>query len=170
MGDRARPDRLRVLGLTDTMLLWGSLGVSLLVIVLGGLLVPALSLPQALLAIVVGGIVRGAMLGVAGLIEADGRVPTMVLLRAPLGRVGSYGATALNAAQCLGWSVFELIVIATAAGARSPTSCSASRRRGCGRSSSARSPSGSPGWAPSASCAACCVASPSGSCSRRSST
>ena len=113
------PDRLRVLGLVDTTLLWGSLGVSLLVIVLGALLVPALSLPQALLAILVGGLIGNAMLGVAGLIGADGRVPTMVLLRAPLGRVGSYGATALNAAQCLGWAVFELIVIATAAAALS---------------------------------------------------
>jgi NCS1 family nucleobase:cation symporter-1 len=113
------PDRLRVLGLGDTMLLWGSLGVSLLVIVLGALLVPALSLPQALLAIVVGGVIGNAMLGVAGLIGADGRVPTMVLLRAPLGRVGSYGATAINALQCLGWAIFELIVIATAAGALS---------------------------------------------------
>jgi NCS1 family nucleobase:cation symporter-1 len=113
------PDRLRVLGLADTTLLWGSLGVSLLVIVLGALLVPALSLPQALLAILVGGLIGNAMLGVAGLIGADGRVPTMVLLRAPLGRVGSYGATGLNAAQCLGWAVFELIVIATAAAALS---------------------------------------------------
>src|SRR5204862_1961810 len=42
--------------------------------------------------------------------------PTMVLQRAPLGRRGSYLATALNILQCLGWAVFELIVIATAAG------------------------------------------------------
>src|ERR671919_645957 len=113
------PDRLRVLGLVDTTLLWGSLGVSLLVIVLGALLVPALSFRDALLAIVVGGLIGNAMLGVAGLIGADGRVPTMVLLRAPLGRVGSYGATALNAAQCVGWAIFELIIIATAAAALS---------------------------------------------------
>ena len=52
----------------------------------------------------------------------------MVLQRAPLGHRGSYPPTVLNIAQCLGWSVFELIVIATAA-ARSPSSCSGSRRR-----------------------------------------
>jgi nucleobase:cation symporter-1, NCS1 family len=40
----------------------------------------------------------------------------MVLQRAPLGRRGSYLATALNVFQCLGWAIFELIVIATAAG------------------------------------------------------
>jgi NCS1 family nucleobase:cation symporter-1 len=43
----------------------------------------------------------------------------MVLLRAPLGQRGSYLPTALNILQCLGWSVFELIVIATGASALS---------------------------------------------------
>jgi NCS1 family nucleobase:cation symporter-1 len=56
------------------------------------------------------------MLAVAALIGADARVPTMVLQRAPLGRRGSYLATGLNVLQCLGWAIFELIVIATAAG------------------------------------------------------
>jgi putative hydroxymethylpyrimidine transporter CytX len=56
------------------------------------------------------------MLAVAALIGADARVPTMVLQRAPLGRRGSYLPTALNVLQCLGWAIFELIVIATAAG------------------------------------------------------
>ena len=37
------PPRLRVLGGLDTGLLWGNLGVSLLVIVAGAALVPALS-------------------------------------------------------------------------------------------------------------------------------
>jgi nucleobase:cation symporter-1, NCS1 family len=108
------PDRLRVLGFVDTTLLWTNLGISLLVLVL-----PAyfdLSLQKALLATVVGGLIGNAMLAVAGLIGADGRVPTMVLQRAPLGRRGSYLATVLNVVQCLGWAIFELIVIATAAG------------------------------------------------------
>jgi NCS1 family nucleobase:cation symporter-1 len=43
----------------------------------------------------------------------------MVLLRAPLGRRGSWLPTALNVLQNLGWATFELIVIATAAGALS---------------------------------------------------
>ena len=113
------PERLRLLGTWDTTLLWGNLGVSLLVLVLGALLVPALSLRDALLAILVGGLIGNAMLGVAGMIGADARVPAMVVLRAPLGRLGSYGATALNAAQCIGWAIFELIIIATAAAALS---------------------------------------------------
>ena len=113
------PERLRVLGLVDTGLLWSSLGLSLLVLVAGTYLVPALSLRDALLAIVVGGLIGNAMLGFAGLIGAQARVPAMVLLRAPLGRRGSYLATALNVIQNVGWTVFELIVIATAAAALS---------------------------------------------------
>jgi putative hydroxymethylpyrimidine transporter CytX len=108
------PDRLRVLGPLDTTLLWTNLGISLLVLVL-----PAyfdLSLRDALAATLLGGVIGNAMLAVAALIGADARVPTMVLQRAPLGRRGSYLATALNILQCLGWAIFELIVIATAAG------------------------------------------------------
>jgi putative hydroxymethylpyrimidine transporter CytX len=113
------PDRLRVLGAFDHFLLWCSLGVSLLVIVVGALLVPALSLRDAIVAIVLGGIVGNLMLAAAGLIGADGRVPGMVLMRAPLGRVGSYVPTVLNALQCWGWATFELIIIAAAASALS---------------------------------------------------
>src|SRR3954466_13536881 len=87
------PDRLRVLGLFDTGLLWANLSVSLLVIVAGAILVPALSLPKALLAIVLGAALGNLMLGAAALIGNDAWVPAMVLLRAPLGRRGSYLAT-----------------------------------------------------------------------------
>ncbi|MDX6448520.1 MAG: nucleobase:cation symporter, family [Gaiellaceae bacterium] len=113
------PERLRILGFLDTFLLWGNLSVSLLVIVAGAFLVPALSLGGAFAAILVAGIIGNAMLGVAGMIGADARVPAMVVLRAPLGRRGSLLPTALNVLQCLGWSVFELIIIATAASALS---------------------------------------------------
>src|SRR5436309_5374085 len=108
------PERLRMLGRVDTTLLWTNLGISLLVLVL-----PAyfdLSLKKALLATLVGGVIGNAMLAVAALIGADGRVPTMVLQRAPLGQRGSYLATVLNVIQCPGWAIFELIVTPTAAG------------------------------------------------------
>jgi nucleobase:cation symporter-1, NCS1 family len=113
------PERLRVLGGLDTSLLWGNLGVSLLVLVAAAFLVPALSLPEALVAIVVGALIGNLMLGAAGGIGADARVPAMVLMRAPLGRRGSYLPTGLNVAQCLGWAIFELIIIAAAAAALS---------------------------------------------------
>jgi NCS1 family nucleobase:cation symporter-1 len=115
-----------VLGVFDGFLLWANLSVSLLVIVAGAFLVLpvseyglALSLPVALGAIVAAAIVGNLMLGAGGYIGADARVPTMVLLRAPLGRRGSYLPTGLNILQCLGWSIFELIIIATGASALS---------------------------------------------------
>ena len=126
MGDRDTswgidpvPERLRVLGGLDLGLLWGNLGVSLLVVVAGAILVPALSLPAALVAILVGCVVGNLMLGAAGAIGAQARVPAMVLMRAPLGERGSYLPTAVNVVQCIGWTIFELLVIATAAAALS---------------------------------------------------
>ncbi len=113
------PERLRVLSGLDLGLLWGNLGVSLLVVVAGAILVPALSLPSALVAIVVGCLVGNLMLAVAGLIGAQARVPAMTLMRAPLGSRGSVLPTVINVVQCLGWTVFELLVIATAAAALS---------------------------------------------------
>jgi NCS1 family nucleobase:cation symporter-1 len=113
------PERLRVLGTLDTGLLWGNLGVSLLVVVAGAALVPALSLPDALLAIALGCVIGNVMLGVAGAIGTDARVPGMVLMRAPLGRRGSYLPTGINVLQGLGWTIFELLIIATAAAALS---------------------------------------------------
>src|SRR3954452_8716467 len=111
------PERLRVLGTLDTFLLWTNLGISILVLVSAAYL--GLSLKQAILATIVGGLIGNTMLGVAALIGADARVPAMVLQRAPLGQRGSYLATSLNVVQCLGWATFELIIIATAASALS---------------------------------------------------
>jgi NCS1 family nucleobase:cation symporter-1 len=120
------PERLRTLGTFDGILLWANLSVSLLVIVAGALLVLpgssgglGLSLPEAMAALVAAAVAGNAMLAVGGMIGADARVPAMVLLRAPLGHRGSYLPTGLNILQCLGWSVFELIVIATGASALS---------------------------------------------------
>jgi nucleobase:cation symporter-1, NCS1 family len=110
------PERLRTLSGLDVGLLWGNLGISLLVLVAGTLLA-GLGLRNALLAILVGAVLGNALLGLAGLIGADRRVPGMVLLRDPLGERGSYVPTGLNVLQNLGWATFELIVIAAAANA-----------------------------------------------------
>jgi nucleobase:cation symporter-1, NCS1 family len=110
------PDRLRTLSVLDLGLLWGNLGISLLVLVAGSLLA-GLGLRAALGAIVVGAVLGCALLGLAGLVGAERRLPGMVLLRSPLGRRGSYLPTALNVLQNLGWATFELIVIAAAANA-----------------------------------------------------
>jgi NCS1 family nucleobase:cation symporter-1 len=110
------PKRLCTLSLGDLALLWGNLGISLLVLVAGTYLA-ALGLPEALLATSVGAVLGCVLLGFAGFIGAERRLPGMVLMREPLGVRGSYAPTILNVLQNLGWATFELIVIATAANA-----------------------------------------------------
>src|SRR5437879_12342270 len=84
------PDRLRVLGAFASFLLWTNFGISLLVLVAASYL--GLSLKQALLATIVGGLIGNVMLGPAALIGADARVPTMARHRARPVQRGSAGA------------------------------------------------------------------------------
>jgi NCS1 family nucleobase:cation symporter-1 len=117
VGVQPVPLSRRALGLWDSFVLWSNLGVSFLVMVVGTFLVPGLGLAQALVAILVGALIGNALLGLAATIGSDTGVPTMALLRAPLGLRGSYLPTALNVLQLLGWAAFEVIVMAQAADA-----------------------------------------------------
>jgi nucleobase:cation symporter-1, NCS1 family len=110
------------LGLLDQFGLWGNLGVSLLgftgaifVLQPGGTGTPELSLAAALAAIVVGTLLGTAVLALAGIPGAETGAPAMVLLRGLFGARVSYLPTALNILQLFGWSIFELVTIATAA-------------------------------------------------------
>jgi NCS1 family nucleobase:cation symporter-1 len=112
----------RALSLLDQFGLWGNLGVSLLgftgaifVLQPGGAGTPELSLAAALTAIVVGTGLGTVSLALAGLPGAQTGAPAMVLLRGLFGARLSYLPTLLNIMQCLGWGVFELVTIATAA-------------------------------------------------------
>lgn len=109
------PRDFRILRFIDYFVLWSSLGVGLLVLEAGALLVPGLSLGQALLAILVGTLIGNLLLALAGMAGSDQGVPTMVLLRPVLGRRGSYLPSLLNLAQLIGWTAFELWVMALAA-------------------------------------------------------
>lgn len=111
------PERQRRLGAFDVAVLWGDLGVGLLVLVAGALLVPGLSLPHAFVAILIGSVIGSLLLAVGGYIGAAVGVPTMVLSRAALGVRGSYLATALNVLQLIGWATFEIFVMAQLAAA-----------------------------------------------------
>jgi nucleobase:cation symporter-1, NCS1 family len=109
----------RTLGLLDQVALWGNLGVSLLgpayayyVLVPG---VRQLSLVAAFTAVVVGSVIGTIPVGLAALAGARTGSPAMVLLRGLFGRRLSYLPTVLNLLQCLGWGIFEIVVISTAA-------------------------------------------------------
>jgi NCS1 family nucleobase:cation symporter-1 len=111
------PREARQLGAWGFAVLWGDLGIGLLVLLAGSFLVPALSLPQALGAIVVGSVIGVTLLGLAGIVGSHTGLPTMVCLRPALGREGSYIATTFNVVQLLGWTVFELAIMGHAANA-----------------------------------------------------
>ena len=102
------PREHRVLSGLDCAVLWGDLGVGLLVLVTGAYLVPALGFGSALVAIVLGSVIGVALLGLAAAPGADYGLPTMVLFRPILGVRGSWLPSALNALQLIGWTAVEL--------------------------------------------------------------
>lgn len=110
------------LGLLDQFGLWGNLGVSLLgftgaifVLQPEGAGTPELSLLAALTAIVAGTLLGSVVLALSGVPGVQTGAPAMVLLRGLFGTRVSYLPTALNVLQLFGWSIFELVTIATAA-------------------------------------------------------
>jgi putative hydroxymethylpyrimidine transporter CytX len=109
------PPERRTLGAIEIGVLWGDLGVGLLVLVAGALLVPALGLRDALFATVIGSVIGSALLAIAGRVGSDAGVPTMVALRPALGIRGSYLASLLNIAQLVGWAGLEIIIMSQAA-------------------------------------------------------
>lgn len=109
------PPQSRTLGTLDNVALWGNLGFSLLLLVTGALLVPALGLGQAFLAILVGAVIGNVMLASAAVIGADTGIPTMVLYRAPLGIRGSYLASLATLVRNVAWGTLALVLIAEVA-------------------------------------------------------
>ena len=101
----------------DLAILWGDLGVGLLVLQAGALLYPGLGALDGLGAIVVGSVIGALLLGIAAYIAADAGVPTMVLTRGAIGIRGSALPTILNVVQLVGWTSFEILVMAQFANA-----------------------------------------------------
>ena len=97
--------RLRAL---DIAVLWGDLGIGLLVLVTGTFLVPGLGFFTALGVIVVGSLIGCALLAAVGAVGAREGVPSMALFRPVLGLGGSWVPSALNVAQLVGWTAVEL--------------------------------------------------------------
>src|SRR5487761_691648 len=118
----------QALSFFDQLSLWGNLGVSLLgftgaifVLQPAGAGTPELSLAAALTSILLGTVLGSLGIALAGLPGARTGAPAMVLLRGLFGADLSYLPTALNVLQCLGWGIFELVTIATAAHTVAPS-------------------------------------------------
>ncbi len=106
----------RPLGLVSNTAFWWSLGISLLLpVAVVCVVLPNGVLWVSVLAIVVGAVIGGALLGLAAAPGAREGVPAMVLLRGLLGGRVSCVPTVANLAQCVGWARFEIVVIAEAA-------------------------------------------------------
>ncbi|MDQ1751875.1 MAG: nucleobase:cation symporter, family [Pseudonocardiales bacterium] len=108
----------RTLGLLDQFGFWGNLGVSLLgfsgaIAILAPYGVTPLTFGAAVVATVVGSALGGLILGATLVLGPKTGAPAMVILRGVLGARASIVPTVLNIAQCLGWAVFELVVIST---------------------------------------------------------
>ncbi|MFI9508927.1 purine-cytosine permease family protein [Nocardia sp. NPDC052566] len=112
----------KVLSFWDQSAFWANLGVSLFAFS-GAYTVLApntegaaqISIAAGILAMIIGTIVGGLMLGLAAVPGAKTGKPAMVLLRGLFGAKLSYLPTVLNIAQLIGWGTFELIVIGSAA-------------------------------------------------------
>jgi putative hydroxymethylpyrimidine transporter CytX len=105
--DPVPPDH-RTLSGFDLAVLWGDLGVGLLVLVTGALLVPGLGFAAAAAAIVLGSVIGVTLLALAGAAGAEHGVTSMVLFRPVLGVRGSWIPSALNVLQLVGWTAVEL--------------------------------------------------------------
>ena len=112
----------QALGVVDQFGLWGNLGVSLLgftgaifVLEPTGTAAGALPVAGAFLSIVLGTVLGSLAIAACGISGARTGAPAMVLLRRLLGARLSYVPTVLNVVQLLGWGIFELVTIATAA-------------------------------------------------------
>ncbi len=101
----------KALGLADQLGLWGSLGITLTLPIAAAFL-PSMSLLATLVAVVVGSVAGSLLLGLAARAGAETGAPAMVLMRGLFGLRGSYLPTALNIAQCVGWTTVEVLVIA----------------------------------------------------------
>lgn len=108
------PEGQRKLGGIDYFILWSSLGVGLLVLSAGSLLSGA-SFADAVVAIIAGSIGGSLLLALAGKIGSDHGITSLVSMRPSLGRGGSYAPAVLNIMQLVGWTTFEIMIMARAA-------------------------------------------------------
>ncbi len=102
-------------GFLDHFALWASLGASLYLMPFGALLVPALSIEQAVLASMVAGLIGGLLIASIAAIAANAGRSSAELLCEPLGERGRWPIALLLLARHVLFAVFALALIADAA-------------------------------------------------------
>jgi nucleobase:cation symporter-1, NCS1 family len=113
-GIKPVPDKHKVLDGLDYFILWSSLGVGLLVLSAGSFLSEA-SFLDAIFAIIAGSAAGSILLALAGKIGSDHGIPSLITMRAAFGIRGSYLPATLNILQLVGWTTFEIMIMARAA-------------------------------------------------------
>jgi len=113
--ERGGPAGERTFGALDHAVLWGSIGVSLYVMPFGSLLVPALSVEQAFLAVVVAMLLGALLLAAVAAVAAGSGLSTVELLARVFGDRATPLVAALLLVRNVAWAAFALSLIAGAA-------------------------------------------------------
>lgn len=95
------------------VLLWFGAAISVAEIITGALLAP-LGLIHGILAIIVGHIIGGLILFLAGFIGAESRISAAWSVRISFGKYGSFGFSILNILQLVGWTAIMSVNCAKA--------------------------------------------------------
>ena len=91
--------------------LWFSLGVGLLVMQIGAYLVPAVGARDAAIAIVLGSLIGAGLLAWTARLGFDSGLSSAGLMHCTYGSVFAKLPVALNIAQLIGWTTFELVIM-----------------------------------------------------------
>ncbi len=105
------PASERAFGWREHASLWFSLGVGLLVMQVGGYLVPALGARDALLAIVAGSVLGAGLLAWVAKLGCTSGLASAGLIHAVYGSAFARLPIVLNIVQLVGWGTFEIVVM-----------------------------------------------------------
>ncbi len=102
----------RPLGSFGHLALWANLGAGLYLMIVGAWLVPALSIPQAVAAVLIGSALGSGLVAVAVWLGASENRPGIVLHRGALGETGANLYGVLASFRHLAWGALQLAIAA----------------------------------------------------------
>ncbi|MEK7247672.1 MAG: hypothetical protein AAB092_04285, partial [Chloroflexota bacterium] len=105
----------RRFGFLDHFALWASLGAGLYLMPFGALLVPALSIEQAVLATMLAGLIGGLLIASVAAVAAASERSTAELLAAPFGDRGRRPVAIMLVVRHLLFAIFALVLVTDSA-------------------------------------------------------